>query len=383
MNSRFKNFAKRLLRISFISRWVRKYLIVRKGYITKEQFVEFLNEAEDVAICWEDNIVKPFVAIVKERESIFDDLAALTNYDLKFEKFLKHNKIPYEFYDIHSSDWLKNASRFDIFVWRTHSSPAAQYEAETKIYILEKVLTKICLPSYAELWSYEDKLRMSFLLKIHGLPGVDTFITFNHKEALSYSDANVFPVVSKISTGSASKGVELIRNSKEGKKLINKIFGSGYKTYWKYLKQKNYIYWQKFIHDAVFDLRILVVDNKLFGSYRYPRKGDFRASGSGVHEYGDLPQEAMRIAIQTHKKLNTRFLAVDFVYSPSQKRYFIIEASVFISLGTAPELIINGVPGYYSYSEKDDSFTFEKGKYWVQEFTLKTVMLEWIESQKK
>ena len=67
---------------------------------------------------------------------------------------------------------------------------------------------------------------------------------------------------------------------------------------------------QKFIESAKFDLRIIVVGNKLFGYFRYPKEGDFRASGAGNVKKKALPEEAMRIAVRTKEILKSTSLEI-------------------------------------------------------------------------
>jgi hypothetical protein len=111
-----------------------------------------------------------------------------------------------------------------------------------------------------------------------------------------------------------------------------------------------------------------MVGDKVFGYYRYPKTGDFRASGSHIVKMKPLPEEAIRIAIKTKKLFDSIILAVDMLYSEREKKYSIIETSINILVDTGDELILDGKPGYYEY--KDDKFTFREGKYWIQELAL-------------
>ena len=69
-----------------------------------------------------------------------------------------------------------------------------------------------------------------------------------------------FPVISKIVPSSGSLGVELIRTPAEAKKLIRQAFSqNGRKIHIVYARQKNYIYFQKFIPNDGYDIRVIVV----------------------------------------------------------------------------------------------------------------------------
>jgi len=337
-----------------------------------------LNDADHVTIDWAIGISKPKVGVVKDcREYLFTPPCA---YWLRYQRYLEHNNIPYEFFNIYKSNWIEEALNFDVIVWRTASDPATQRDAKTKIYFLENHLKKLCCPTYKEIWSYEDKVRQYYLFKINNIPIVETFITNEKEEAMTFVENELFPIVSKLSTGSGSLGVELIKDKKAAKKFISKVFAPGRNTYWTYLKQKDYVYFQKYIPDALYDLRIIVVGNIFTGFFRMRPKNDFRASGAGLYMRKEIPKEALQLAKEVKDKLDVTILAVDMIKSKKQGEYKVIEASFFTQIDTAEKLIIDGVPGYYEYC--DGNFTFKPGKYWVQELALNEVLKSWISNAK-
>jgi len=212
-------------------------------------------------------------------------------------------------------------------------------------------------------------MHASFLYHHFELPAVPTFSTNSKSEALSYTDQTAFPVISKITTGSASCGVIKLKNKRSAVRYINKAFSKvGRKTYWPFARQINYVYFQEFIDSSKFDLRVIVVGNKLFGYYRFPKAGDFRASGAGKVVKKELPEEAMRLAVKTKETLKATSLAVDMLYSEAGRKYYIIETSIFCGIDTAEQLVVDGIPGFYEYN--NGIFTFKKGKFWIQELTL-------------
>src|SRR5690606_3227628 len=121
-----------------------------------------------------------------------------------------------------------------------------------------------------------------------------------------------------------------------------------------------------------------LVGDMAFGYYRYPNKGDFRASGSGNIEKKAIPEDALRLAIGVRNKLNSRQMGVDLLYSEKTKQYYIIETSLFNQIDTAEQLGIDGVPGYYDISNINN-ISFKEGKFWMQELVLRNVIIEWDE----
>jgi len=350
-----------------------RYLYVRHkektGYYIKIENFN-LDDANKVLL---DNPLSDnnYVGLVKDENSQFKGYLNPNSYYPKFERFLKNNNIKYDYFDIHSYDWLKQVRKFNIIVWRTPSSPAEQTEAMQKIFFLEKIGIK-CFPSFEEVFKYEDKVVMHYFYQIHSLPEIETFVTYSKDDAIEFATSAKYPIVSKISTASASKGVSILRSKRSALKLINKSFQyDGNKTYWKYVNQKDYVYFQKFIDDAKFDLRVIVISDSLFGYYRFPNKGDFRASGAGHYEKKEIPTAAMDIAWETKKKYGSHCLATDFVYSPKDDQYYIIESSIFIGVETAMQLLIDGLPGRY-IRNSEGVYNFEQGKYWIQELALKS-----------
>ena len=290
----------------------------------------------------------------------------------KFERFLKNNKIAYEYFNIHSSSWMEDAKKFDVFIWRPLFSPYELEEAREKIYFLERLLNKSVYPSFAEIMFYENKILQNYILKNEGFPVIETFISYDYDEVLDWLEKAKYPFVSKIKEGAASQGVSLIRNKKTARGHVEKIFRGGKPTYWPFLKQKNYVFFQKYVENEGFDLRVIVVDeNHIFGYYREIPKGEFRASGMGLVVKKELPKEAVRVALDLTKKLTFTNLSVDFLQSKADERFYIIETSNFIKIETDEQLKINGIPGRYRYIYETDDLIFEKGSFWVQELTLK------------
>src|SRR6185436_15692335 len=107
-----------------------------------------------------------------------------------------------------------------------------------------------------------------------------TFVSYNYEETCSQIEKLDYPVISKLITGSGSYGVELVKDATQAVKLAKQAFSPrGRSTYWPYIRQKDYVYFQKFVEKDSYDVRILVIGDDAFGYYRKAPKGDYRASG--------------------------------------------------------------------------------------------------------
>ena len=89
--------------------------------------------------------------------------------------------------------------------------------------------------------------------------------------------------------------------------------------------------------------RIIVIGDKAFGLYRYVRKGDFRASGSGDFAYKRelFDERCVRIAFDLTHKLQSQCAAYDFVFDESNNP-LIVE----VSYGFVKE-VYDPCPGYW------------------------------------
>jgi len=220
-----------------------------------------LEVAAPLRMAWPAGVPKPRVGLVADRDPY--------PYWTKYRRFLAVNEIPYELYDIHRSTWLAEAARYALVVWRPMSYPFELEECRRKFWLLEQHLGLLCYPSYAELQLYEDKISQYELLAHHGLPVVETFISASEAETLAYLASCRYPLVWKISTGSGSLGVELVRDRRTAERWTRQVFSfAGRRTYWPYLNQKNYVYLQCFLPAARYDLRVIVVGDTAFGYYR-------------------------------------------------------------------------------------------------------------------
>lgn len=306
-----------------------------------------------------------------------NDIVPNPIYDniLRYRNFFKYNNIPYKEIFINRSDWIEQVKRCDIIIWGILSKPSRLVEERSKIYFIENNLGVMCYPSFNEVYIYEDKIRFYYFCKIHGFPIVNTFVSNDYSESLEYIKRAKYPIVSKINIGSGSRGVRLIKTKNQAHRTVKKVFSAGKPTYHSYLRQKDYIYFQEYLDDCKFDLRVIVLGNKVFGYYRMKPTNDFRASGAGIFVKKELPKEAIKLALEVANKMNARMLAVDMIKSESKGIFEIIEGSIFFGIETAEQLIVDGVPGYYHII--NDDIVFSQGKFWLQDLILESVILEW------
>ena len=303
-------------------------------------------------MAWPHGVAKPTVGLVAD--------ADVPPYWTKYRRFLEVNQIPYRLYDIHRSDWRHRAADMDVVLWRPMSVPHELEECRRKFWFLENVLGKVCYPSLAESLIYEDKLLQYELLEHLGFPVVPTFVSHSEDEALRYAASATYPAVWKITCGASSLGVELVRDRQAAVRRIRRVFSfAGRRTIWPYAAQKHYVYLQRFEPNAGYDLRVMVIGDTILGYHRAVPPGDFRASGMNTTYHRSIPEEAMRLARSVRDALGLTALSLDLLADPAEKRFSIIEISLFTQIREAFKLEVDGVSG--SYRSNGDGFHFVPG----------------------
>ena len=310
------------------------------------------------------------IGLVKDEDNLS---FGLVSYWPKFERFVKNNDIKYSFLNIHSENWIREARNHDLIIWRPFSDPATMYEQSTKISFIENYLKIRCHPSSNELWTYEDKVRVYFLLKLHHLPVIPTFISFDERECMAKLDSFQYPLVSKANVGSSSYSVKKLNSRSATKRFIQKAFSTGVASGFPYFRQKGYVYLQQYISDALYDLRIILIGKKIFGYYRMKPGNDFRASGAGlIVEGGRLPLDAVKMAFKVKEIMPSTMLAVDFLKSVNEECHRIIETSINIDIISPSQLKCEGISGYYTLNE--EILEFHEGKFWLQELIMEEII---------
>lgn len=307
-------------------------------------------------------------AVPKPRVGIIQDHGSSPRWT-KYRRFLETNAFPFGIYDLHSSAWFSKAQEYDVVVGIDSCEASHLDEIRRKHYVLEMKMQKRCYPGYHDVVLYEDKILEAYMSEVYGLPFVKTYIFNSKEEALGAVDTLAYPLVSKVVPCSSSVGVELVTTPSRCQTIIRRAFSPrGRRTHIPYAAQKDYVYFQEYVPNDGYDIRIIVVGNKVFGYYRKVPEGDFRASGMGVVEKRELPAEAIQIARQAYDVVQGPMLVVDLLRSTAGK-YFIIEMSPICRVDTPEQLHVAGKPGWYQCNE--DSYVFEEGRVWVHELSLK------------
>lgn len=197
---------------------------------------------------------------------------------------------------------------------------------------LDKLFKGLTFPSLSAIKTYDNKSLQYELYTHKGYNIPKTLIAQNNYDIESFMKLNklTYPLVHKSFSGSASKNVNKINNTKN-------------------LHYPCVI--QQFISDNDSDIRIITLRNIIYGLKRFNRDNDWRASGSGiVDKTFKIPLECVKTAYQISEDNNYESMAYDFVKDHKTNEWLVLEHSY-----TFPyEYNFSFISDYY---DANDNFT--------------------------
>lgn len=323
------------------------------------------------------------------------------SFSQRWIEYCNLNEIPYKRVNCYSNTIVQDLEDCSALMWHFHqANPKDVLFAKQLMYSLQTSGKKV-FPDFHTCWHFDDKVGQKYLLEGINAPLVPSYVFYDKKEAMEWVDSVSFPKVFKMRRGSGSDHVLLVKSNSEAKDLVRRAFGRGFPQYdaGSNLKErlrlfrngktnlknvlkgivrlgyttefsrtvgneKGYVYFQDFIANNDHDIRINVVNGKAFAVRRDVRKGDFRASGSGVKHYDKhyFTDEVVKIAQNVAKQLNLQAVAFDFIKQDSE--YLITE----ISYGFCD--MTEGCTGYW-----DEDMNWHDGKFHEQDWMV-DMMLE-------
>jgi glutathione synthase/RimK-type ligase-like ATP-grasp enzyme len=268
-------------------------------------------------------------------------------------QYCKDLDIPYKVVSCYDSNLIENLSDCSALMWHhSQTNPKDIIIAKSILFALQHA-GKIVFPDFETAWHFDDKLGQKYLLEAIGAPLVKTYTFYDNEQALDFAKHTSYPKVFKLRRGAGSYNVRLVMSYNEAKKLIDKSFTSGFSNFdaqgafkdilYKRMQGKvdtvallksalrifikprfskiagrecDYVYFQEFIPDNAFDIRVVVVGERAFAIKRLVRQNDFRASGSGnlVYEKENFDKTTLGIAFSVANKIRSQAVAFDFVY---------------------------------------------------------------------
>lgn len=271
-------------------------------------------------------------------------------------EYCKRNNIEYKIVNAYDSNIVEQIDDCDAFMWHHyHANYKDVLFAKQLLFSLQQA-GKVIFPDFNTGWHFDDKVGEKYLLEAIGAPLVPSYVFYTKKEAYDWIERTTFPKVFKLRGGAGSQNVKLAHTAAEAKRFVRIAFGKGFAQYskisnlkerirkWRIGKtdfkdvlkgvvrlfyvpafakmhapEKGYVYFQDFIPNNNFDIRVIVVGDHAFAVKRLCRKDDFRASGSGLPLYSkkEIDERCVEIAFDISKKLSTQSMGYDFVFDSS------------------------------------------------------------------
>jgi len=325
------------------------------------------------------------------------------SFSERWVAYCERKSISYKIVNCYDIDIIEQLRDCDALLWHHHHN---NYKdalfAKQLLFSVKKMGVKV-FPDFDTNWHFDDKVGQKYLLEAINAPFIPTYVFYDKNSALQWVEKTTFPKVFKLRGGAGSKNVRLVKSKIEAVNKVNRAFGKGFSQFdsWenfkekykrfkngkdsfigllkgiarfiiptefskKHGKEKGYIYFQEFIPNNTYDIRVIVIENKAFAIKRGVREGDFRASGSGniLYDKNEIDLETIKISFEVNKYLKTQSVAFDFV--KHNEELLIVEISYCFTAEP-----YDFCPGYW-----DIDLNWYEGKFNPQEWMIENLINE-------
>lgn len=283
--------------------------------------------------------------------------------------------VPYKIIDIVSDDWYEqtvNSGVDGLLVRPAGTNEVIKQLYSERLFFIEQYLKIPLYPSYLGVQLYENKRMQHYWMTAHGINHPVTHIFYDRKSALEFfMQTNAWPFVFKPNLGGSAEGVFLIRNRRQAKRVVNRLF-TRYRFFnpgirrWRTYRygvrlpvmedvQRNYLFVQEFV-EAKCEWRIIKAGNTYFGHQKLSDGKFF--SGSGRVGWVQPPMELLHLAKHISELSGIRALNIDLFETPGGE--YILNEIQTIWGGKLPyQMRIHDEP--CRYVEKEGEFVLENG----------------------
>lgn len=290
-----------------------------------------------------------------------------TSWAYPWIEYLKQNNIPYDEVDLfrvgNLVDFLKD---YDVLLWQVAIADFQEMLVGRSILYTAKKMGLKVFPDFNDVWHKDDKVAETYLLEAIGAPIPKSWVFYNMEsiEAALSNEELSFPIVAKLRCGSGSNNVKLIKSKSQLISYAKTMFARGlnaapsimFKTTshiksshsWddvknkikripeflhtrterrKFPKESGYVYLQSFVPNDNYDLKVIVVGDKLTGFSRPTRSNDFRASGGGslVFQKDLITKDIIDSAFSAADALGSQCMGFDYVVDKRNGKGYIVE----------------------------------------------------------
>lgn len=266
--------------------------------------------------------------------------------------YCQKENIPYKLINCYSNTIISELDSISALLWHYSNYVISDIlEAQNILGIAERKGIKV-FPDYMTGWHFDDKIAEMYAFESVGAPIPHSWVFYSIEECIEWLNSAKYPIVAKLRSGSGSNNVKMIHNRHEGVNYAHRMFSSGYNPtpsfmYKAYSKaqsskdlkmviarikkipeflntrrhgkmlplEKGYCYFQEFIPNDGYDLKVVVIGDKMTFLARGIRKNDFRASGGGDIYYDRklLSEQIIDSAFKTADDLKLQCVGFDYV----------------------------------------------------------------------
>ena len=272
----------------------------------------------------------------------------------EYIKYCHDSGLDYGIVDAFDKDIVTQLNGYDIFIWYPGIHSISNQLITTSLLKAVESMGILVYPNSSTGWHFDNKIAETFYLDTINAPIPKYWAFFDREKALYWiRHEAVFPIVAKLKSGAGSNNVRLLKNSSEAESYTKRMFGRGFSPVlniflkasshyhatrgnWQQMKkriarvpeflrryfkskefpnEKGYVYFQEFVPNDRYDVKIVVVNEKMSFFTRPIRKNDFRASGGGIFEYRKelVPENVLITARDITKKFGMQKIGFDFV----------------------------------------------------------------------
>ena len=283
----------------------------------------------------------------------------------RFIQYCEDCGIPYEAVDCYRSDIVNLLPDYSAVVWHYQNYVISDLLEARNIIQAADNLGLVTFPSPRMNWHFDDKIAEMYALESVSAPIPRSWVFYNEDDCINWLTSSAsYPIVAKLRCGSGASNVKLLKNSIEATKYARRMFTQGYDptpslAYKAYSKlqsskdlsmviqrikkipqflnsrrhakmmpiEKGYCYFQEFIPNDGYDLKVVVVGDKMTFCARNVRKNDFRASGGGncYYDRSLMTDQIIDVAYAAANKLGMDCVGFDFVVDKGSGEGKIVE----------------------------------------------------------
>jgi len=270
-----------------------------------------------------------------------------------WEKALKSSGLPYSHIDCYKFDIVNEMDKYSGILWHYGNYVNADLMEAQNILDIASSKGLAVFPNHYTAWHFDDKIAESYLLDSVGAPIPRYWVFYELEKVLDWlKNEAEYPLVAKLRRGSGSNNVKLLKDYNSAAKYAKHMLTKGYSPsqsllYKSYSKvqstrdlatlkkrikrlpdfltarrfgrgmpvEKGYCYFQEYIKNDGYDLKVVVVGDKCSYFARNVRKGSFKASGGGDFFYDKtrIPESIVQSAFDVAKKIDAQCIGFDYV----------------------------------------------------------------------